>query len=153
MSCSKSLNLKVKIDPRCPNKEPICSPAKPGDTGLDIRIWVDNKKGEVNIPPHTMMDITTGASIALPKGYWGSIKSRSSTFAKRHLFVMDGIIDEAYRGTLSVYVWNPNDQGHLVKTGDRLAQLIILPRTVPKIKIVKKLSKTKRNKTGFGSTG
>ena len=153
MRRTKTLDLKIKIHPFCPNDNPISDPARPGDIGLDLKCWVDNKKGEVSILPWNWMNIRTGVFIELPEGCWADVRSRSSTFCKRHLFVLQGVIDPLFRGELSVIVWNATGQHHLVKTGDRLAQLIIMPVMTPKIKIVKRLSKTDRNELGFGSTG
>ena len=41
----------------------------------------------------------------------------------------------------------------IVKSGDRIAQMILCPVTKVKFKVVKNLSKTVRGKGGFGSTG
>jgi dUTP pyrophosphatase len=147
------MKLKVRIHPDCPNKDPITSPAKPGDVGMDLKCWIDTSKEYVRIPPHQMMNIRTGVFIELPPKYWAEVKPRSSTFAKRQLFVMGGIIDTAYRGELSVFVWNPSSEVHTVHNGDRLAQLIIMKKNMLQIQMVKTLTKTHRNSSGFGSTG
>jgi len=145
--------LKIKVDPRCPNRQPILPPAKPGDVGMDMVCWVDDINCKISVPPHKMVNVPIGASIKLPPNTWGSIRSRSSTFAKRELFVMDGTIDEAYVGPLFIYVWNPGSKAHEISNGERLAQLIIMPRIVPKLKYVDELPVTERAETGFGSTG
>ena len=41
----------------------------------------------------------------------------------------------------------------IVKSGDRIAQMILCPIEKGKLKVVKNLPKTIRGKKGFGSTG
>jgi len=147
------MKLKVKINPECPNEMPILDPAKLNDSGYDLVSWVDTKNGIIKILPYTFMNIRTGASIKLPVGYWGDVRPRSSTFTKRHLIVMNSVIDQDYVGEISYVVWNADDVEHTIKNGDRIAQLVLLPRTTPPLQIVNNLPKTVRNTAGFGSTG
>lgn len=143
--------LLVRIHPECPNEDPILPPAKKGDVGYDLRVWLD--KDEEVILPQRMTNIRTGVFIKLPPNTWGDIRSRSSTFFSRHLFVMGGTIDEGYTGEISIVVWNPTLDPHPVKNGDRLAQLVICPKLVFPMEIVAQLPETERGNTGFGSTG
>ena len=142
--------LSVMIHPVCKNKSPITGPAKDGDVGYDLKVWVP--EGKMEIQPFSMANIRTGVFIKLPEGTWGDIRPRSSTFAKRKLFVMGGTIDNGYTGELSVFVFNPTTTPHSVSNGDRLAQLIVCNRVVPTIHVVNELPKTLRGDSGFGST-
>lgn len=143
--------LMVRIHPGCPNKDPICPPAKEGDVGFDLRVWIEDG-GTFAIKPQQMSNIRTGVFIKLPNNCWGNIRPRSSTFAKHELFIMGGTIDSGYTGELSIYTWNPTNNTVIVNNGDRLAQLIICPRIVPKILLIDDLPHTQRGSTGFGST-
>ena len=143
--------LLVKIHPDCKNPSPISKPAKDGDVGYDLKIWSDTEN-PIIIKPHEMLDIRTGVFIKLPDGYWADIRPRSSTFAKRKLFIMGGTIDSGYTGEISVYIWNPTNEPHEVSNGDRLAQLVIGRIFTPRIEMVDRLPITVRADTGFGST-
>ena len=99
-----------------------------------------------------MMDLHTGVYIKLPEGTWGDIRPRSSTFARRQLFVMGGTIDTGFVGQLSIFTWNPTNKEHIVKNGDRLAQLVIHQKTVVPFLMVDELPDTTRGESGFGST-
>jgi dUTP pyrophosphatase len=164
-------NLLVNIDPNCPNDNPISPPVKEGDVGYDLRVWIKKREDSdlssfssineilicepipsIIVAPQQMVNLGTGVSIKLPFGCWGAIKPRSSTFAKKKLFVMGGTIDEGYTGELSVFIWNPTNEMRQIVNGDRLAQLVISPRIVPRIKLVTQLPDTDRGSTGFGST-
>lgn len=142
--------LMVRIHPECPNEEPILIPAKAGDVGYDLKVWLEEE--ESIILPQKMINIRTGVFVKLPEGYWGDIRPRSSTFAKRKLFIMGGTIDEGYTGEISIFIWNPTLEPHSIRNGDRLAQLVITPRITPPIEIVGDLPQTERGASGFGST-
>ena len=147
------MKLQVLVNKDCPNKITICKPAKSGDAGFDLVSWIDTKTGKVTIYPHTMVNIRTGMSIKIPRGYWGDIRPRSSTFMKKHLLVMNSVIDEGYVGEISYVVWNPSSNSICINNGDRVAQLVILPRITPSIRYVNRLPNTSRSNAGFGSTG
>jgi dUTP pyrophosphatase len=142
--------MMVRIHPNCPNENPISAPAKEGDVGYDLKVWLDFPR---TIEPQSMVNVRTGVFIKLPDGCWGNIRPRSSTFAKRQLFVMGGTIDEGYTGEISVFIWNPGPEPCEIENGDRLAQLIVAPRLTPEINLVTDLPETKRGGSGFGSTG
>lgn len=146
------IELLVKVHPNCPNVDPISFPAKNGDVGYDLKAWIENDD-EFIVNPQKMVNIRTGVYFKLPRGYWGDIRPRSSTFAKRKLFVMGGTIDEGYTGEISIFIWNPTLEPHPIKNGDRLAQLVIVPRFTPAIRVVGTLPNTERGILGFGSTG
>ena len=151
-------DLQVKIHPECPNKFPIAPPSKLGDAGYDLKIWIDTYHDNIKaldrvIRPQEMVNLRTGVYVKIPEGYWGAIRPRSSTFAKKKLLVMGGTIDEGYTGEISIFVWNPMSESARVEDGDRLAQLLLIPRFTPPILKVDELPITERGKLGFGSTG
>ena len=120
----------------------------PDDAGLDLYIVDD-----IIIGPGRFIDIETGWAIKIADGYWGSVKARSSTFFRRGLLVHEGTIDSGYTGKLSVLVYNPSNEVKALITGDRIAQLIILPLVIHSIEVVDILPHTMRGSEGFGSTG
>ncbi|MCK5611397.1 dUTP diphosphatase [Candidatus Pacearchaeota archaeon] len=144
--------LMVWVHPDCPNKDPILAPTKRGDVGYDLKAWVENGDGIV-VNPQEMTNVRTGVFLKLPPLCWGDIRPRSSTFAKRKLFVMGGTIDGGYVGEISVFIWSPTLKGQTIHNGDRLAQLVIMPRITPPIQLVDELPQTERGDSGFGSTG
>lgn len=107
---------------------------------------------EAFIPPHGREFIDTGIAIAVPKGYYGQIMTRSS-IGKKGMRVHPGVIDSGYRGGISVLVFNLTEVPQFVSKGDRIAQLLVLP--VPEIYVesVEELPESQRGVGGFGSTG
>ncbi len=94
--------------------------------------------------------IHTGVRVAIPEGYFGLIKERSSMAAKG-IFVMGGVIDSGYRGEIMVNLGNISGYDYEIKAGDRIAQLIILPCSAVMVK--DELLDSERGEKGFGSTG
>jgi len=103
--------------------------------------------------PHTVCNLDTGWDVKVPAGFWGSIKTRSSTFKRRKLLVLEGVIDSGYTGPLGVLVFNPTFIPKFIKKGERLAQLIILPMSIHLFEIVQQMPVTDRGPNGFGATG
>ena len=109
----------------------------------------------LEIPPNGgWAEVSTGLRVKLPVNTWGNIKGRSSTSWKRRLTVIEGVIDEAYIGPLFALVQNNTSKPIRVHEGDRLAQLIIVPKAENIIsKLTTNLPSTERGHTGFGSSG
>ena len=64
-----------------------------------------------------------------------------------------GVIDSDYRGEVCVKLKSDGSSNLLVKSGDRIAQFMII--SLAQCKIIEKdqLGETKRGAGGFGSTG
>lgn len=64
-----------------------------------------------------------------------------------------GVVDQDYRGTITVLLFNFGDEDFHVKRGDRIAQLICERIFIPSLEECQTLDKTKRGASGYGSTG
>ena len=101
--------------------------------------------------------IRTGLRVAIPEGYEGQVRARSSLGSKGLILPHSiGTIDADYRGELFVLMtWIGNGDSYKVKSGERIAQLVISP--IPNVQFseveVGKLGDTERGEGGFGSTG
>ena len=91
-------------------------------------------------------------SIACPPGTYGHLLPRSGLAVKHGIHIGAGVIDEDYRGNVSVLLCNFGKEEFTFRSGDRIAQLVIVPyvTVTPEEKI---LSPTARGSGGFGSTG
>ena len=101
--------------------------------------------------------IKTGLAVAIPEGWEGQIRCRSS-LGKKGMIMPNGVgtIDSDYRGELMVLAtWIGEGESFTVKAGERVAQLLFAP--VPNVEIIEteyeKLGQTERGKGGFGSSG
>jgi dUTP pyrophosphatase len=64
-----------------------------------------------------------------------------------------GIIDEDYRGSIDVILYNHSNKPFYISTGDRIAQLICQEICYPELVEATTLNVTDRGERGFGSTG
>tara|TARA_B000000460_G_C21443572_1_gene360519 strand:+ start:455 stop:895 length:441 start_codon:yes stop_codon:yes gene_type:complete len=123
-----------------------------GSSGMDLMAYVNNK---INIKPGKTAMIPTGIALAIPKNYEIQIRPRSGLAAKKSITVLNtpGTIDSDYRGEIKIILINLGKKPFVVRSGDRIAQMILCPIAKGKLKEIKILPKTLRDKGGFGSTG
>ena len=136
-------------------KENAVIPKKafPYDAGFDLSACLDCDS--VSIPVGKTIKIGTGLAIAVPNGYFGGIFARSGLSTKQGLRPANcvGVLDSSYRNEVIVPLYNDSDAVRIVKTGDRIAQLIILPVYDTNMEVVDELDETDRGLGGFGSSG
>ena len=123
-----------------------------GSSGMDLVAYI---KSKININPGKRAIIPTGIAVAIPKNYEIQIRPRSGLAANKGISVLNtpGTIDSDYRGEIKIILINLSKKPFVVKSGDRVAQMILCPVTKGKLQEVKILPKTVRGKGGFGSTG
>ena len=123
-----------------------------GSSGMDLVAYIKNK---ITIDPGKTVMIPTGIAVAIPKNYEIQIRPRSGLAAKKGISVLNtpGTVDSDYRGEIIIILINLSKKSFVVKSGDRVAQMILCPVVRAKLKEVKNLPKTIRDKGGFGSTG
>ena len=123
-----------------------------GSSGMDLLANIDKPiklaSGETKL-------ISTGIAVAIPKEFEIQIRPRSGLAAKSGISVLNtpGTIDSDYRGEIKIILINLGKKSFAIKSGDRIAQMILCPVIKARLKEVKNLPKTVRGKGGFGSTG
>ena len=123
-----------------------------GSAGMDLRAAVE---AYITLSPGGRSLIPTGIALALPDGYEGQVRPRSSLALKHGVTVLNspGTGDPDYRGELSVLLVNHGDQPFTVHRGERIAQLVIAPATTATLREAEDLPDSDRGEGGFGSTG
>jgi dUTP pyrophosphatase len=129
------------------------------DAGLDLYADVDTVLSLSD--SDSVLKISTGVSMAIPEGYCGVIMDRSGMGLKG-VKVFGGVIDSAYRGDILVALGKlktdnctekcQGDRFHVIKRGDKIAQMLILPVPDVHLQVVDSLNTTERNSKGFGSS-
>ena len=123
-----------------------------GAAGADVCALLDEnvllKKGQRTIIP-------TGLFFEIPQGYEIQVRPRSGLAAKNGVTVLNtpGTIDSDYRGELKVILINLGDEDFEIKSGARIAQIIVAPVTIGNFIQTDFISVTERGSGGFGSTG
>ena len=138
----KKLNSRVKL-PSYKTK---------GSSGMDLMAFLDES---ISIIPQKSELIPTGISIAIPENTEVQIRPRSGLAAKNNISILNtpGTIDSDYRGELKVILYNHGDKEFIVKNGDRIAQMVLVPIIKATFVEVESLPETIRGEGGFGSTG
>lgn len=109
----------------------------------------------IPIEPHKTELIGTGIAVEIPEGYFGGIFARSGLATKENLRPANcvGVVDSDYRGEVKVALHNDGNVTRIVKNGERIAQLVIIPYLNVDFEEVKELTETERGNGGFGHTG
>lgn len=123
-----------------------------GSAGYDICAFLNE---DVTIEPGECVKIPTGFATSFRSEYVALIYSRSGLATQRGLVVAQGtaVIDSDYRGEWFIPLYNQSKEPQLVRSGDRIAQLIVQPVCRVKAVEVDNLNETRRGENGFGNTG
>ena len=97
--------------------------------------------------------IRTDLAMTVPPGTYGRIAPRSGLALKHSIDIDAGVINEDYTGPVGILMINHGTQDFIIKTGDRIAQLILERITSEPIIITSELSSSSRGNKGLGSTG
>jgi len=144
------------------------------DSGLDLYASED-----VLIEPGKRAIVPTDVAIVLDDGYEAQVRPRSGVSSKTDLTVILGTVDAGYRGNIGVIVHNTaytnkklvdsvnNVDGtmslvpknciegsYLIRKGDKIAQMVVVPISLPEVELVDEFKEeSSRGDSAFGSTG
>lgn len=122
--------------------------ANNNDAGFDLYSTVD-----VIIEPKQRKTVNTGIALQMPDNLAGLIWPRSGLSVKQGIDVLAGVVDSGYMGEVMVCLYNTSDNDVVIRTGDRIAQMIF--QEVPHVIMMvhESLGSSQRGSNGFGSTG
>lgn len=128
----------------------VPSRAHADDAGMDL--YSDET---LSLAPGERQAVSTGISMALPRGYEGQVRPRSGNALKLGLGVLNspGTIDAGFRDTVKVILINLGLKPVSISRGDRIAQLVVARCEFMECFEVDNLEETERGTGGFGSTG
>jgi len=122
--------------------------ATSGSAGYDLTAIRDDV-----IEPGCRKLLPIGVAIKLPWGVYGRIAPRSGLAVKKGIQVGAGVIDPDYTGEIHVLLFNHGTENFEIRTGDRIAQLILEKFEFHEVIQVDSINETLRGAGGFGSTG
>jgi dUTP pyrophosphatase len=143
-------DMQIRIINKSDN--PLPSYETAGSAGMDIRAWTDH---HVTLGPTERKLIPTGIYIELPDGYEAQIRPRSGLAFKNGITLPNSpaTIDSDYRGEIKVALINLSNEDFVIKSGDRIAQMVIAKYEKALWQNTDSLSETQRGQGGFGHTG
>lgn len=147
MLLSKKIELTIK---RFDKNLPLPDYQTAGAVAFDLCARVDTY-----IASHEVGYVPLNIALELPEGYWALVTARSSLH-KRGLMMANGVGvgDWDYRGDGDEYkaaLFNFSDSEVLIKKGERLVQMLILP--YERVSFVEKNRLESKERGGFGTTG
>ncbi len=147
-----SVDYKI-LDDRIGDTIPLPHYATEGSAGMDLRACIDEpltiKPGETHLIP-------TGLAIHIgDPGLAATILPRSGLGHKHGIVLgnLVGLIDSDYQGQLFISCWNRGDREFTIETGDRIAQLVIIPVVQVTLNQVDSFDQSERGAGGFGHSG
>lgn len=143
----KILNSRIGKEINLPEYKTI------GSAGMDVRACLEDS-----------ITLTPGSTVLIPLGFAMHIKDVDVTaliiprsgLGSKHGIVLGnlvGLIDSDYQGELMVPAWNRSQEDFIISSGDRIAQMVIVPVIQANFNIVDDFEKTERGEGGFGSSG
>ena len=143
----KILNSRIGKELNLPEYKTI------GSAGMDVRACLEDS-----------ITLTPGSTVLIPLGFAMHIKDVDVTaliiprsgLGSKHGIVLGnlvGLIDSDYQGELMVPAWNRSQEDFTISSGDRIAQMVIVPVIQANFNIVDDFEKTERGEGGFGSSG
>jgi len=120
--------------------------------GMDLMSYLQEP---IIIKPGEFKLISTGIHIKLPKSVEAQVRPRSGLALKKGVTVLNspGTIDSDYRGEIGVILINHSNDDFIVKSADRIAQLVIAKHESIIWNNVESIDTSLRGEGGFGSTG
>jgi dUTP pyrophosphatase len=119
------------------------------DGGCDIKSAED-----VLIKPKEYVIVGTGLHTAIPNGYVGLVRGRSSLAFKHGIWIFQGTLDSGWRGETKCILYNISNEPYKVSKGDRIAQLITVPVFIDNYIEYSELPEPNDGRIGgFGSSG
>ena len=146
--------LKVRIlDTRIGKEFPLPAYATVGSAGLDLRACLE---GDLVLEPGRAELIPTGLAIHIEDPGLAAVVLPRSGLGHRHGIVLGnlvGLIDSDYQGQLMVSCWNRGREPFVIRPGERIAQLVVVPVVQVELEIVGDFAATARGGGGFGHSG
>lgn len=133
-----------------------------GASGLDIRAFFVRENLNFSdgvdtmlIKPQERRLIKTGLFVGIPEGYEIQIRSRSGLSYKQGVVVLNspGTIDSDFTGEIGVILINTSNENFHIKSGDKIAQMVLQKVETVSWVETKTLKETDRGGKGYGSTG
>ena len=126
------------------------------DAGYDLAACFDKVTDTVVIPARGQKLIDTKLHFEIPLGNYGRVAPRSGLAVKHSIDIGAGVVDNSWRGTIQILLFNFSDLPYTVTHGDKIAQMIITPfvsLAIEEVASFDDLSSTSRGAKGFGSSG
>jgi dUTP pyrophosphatase len=134
----------------CPDHKQVKIPTRAHDSDAGYDVFAPE---DVIVMPGEDLLVPLNWSCSFNPGWAMIFKDKSGVATKNKLAVCSGVIDSAYRGTVTVHFRNENREPVRLTEGQKIAQFMMVPVSTEQPQVVASLDETERGTGGFGSTG
>ena len=148
----KKLQVRI-LDSRVGRDMELPRRATLGSAGLDLRACLD---APLTLEPGKAELVPTGIAIHLEDPGLAAMLLPRSGLGHKHGIVLGnlvGLIDSDYQGEVKVSVWNRGERAYTIQSGERIAQMVVVPVVQVDFDVVEEFEASARGAGGFGSTG
>ena len=123
-----------------------------GAAGMDLLAALED---DLILAPRERALVSSGISIALPRGYEAQVRPRSGLALRHGLTLLNspGTVDADYRGVIGLIMINHGGEPVRIRRGERLAQMVIARVERVELTLTGELPASGRGLGGFGHTG
>jgi dUTP pyrophosphatase len=114
-----------------------------GDAGYDLFASRDSM-----VEPGRVVHVPVNTRVDFPPGWFGLVNERSSQ-GVNGILTLGNVIDEGYTGGIGVNLLNTTRNSVIIHRGDKVGQLVLIPRFIDPHEHQLELRKAK----GYGSSG
>lgn len=109
---------------------------------------------QIELKQFEIVKIPTGIALEMNSNLHAEVRSKSG-LSSLGVFVVNspGTIDSDYRGEIQVILGKLTKDSYFIQPNEKIAQIVFSPTLKTKIVLASELTETKRNKSGFGSSG
>ena len=122
------LNIKIKIiNPKIGTQIPLPEYKTSGSAGMDVRACL---KETITLEPGKTEMIPLGFAMHINDTNVAALIIPRSGLGSKHGIVLGnlvGLIDSDYQGELMVPAWNRSQEDFIISSGDRIAQMVMVP--------------------------
>lgn len=127
--------------------------------GWDVACAFENHASYIVLPGE-YVKIPLGLRCIPPEGYWLEMRPRSSTFVKKHMHALYGVVDNDYRGFLYFCATYNGPVPLTLEFGEKIGQAVVVKMKEMEISEVSndkfdelcQQEDNERQERGFGST-
>ena len=148
----QKIQLKV-LNPKVGKDFPLPNYSTSGSAGLDLRACLSEP---LTLSPGSTELIPTGLAMHIADSQYAATILPRSGLGHKHGIVLGnlvGLIDSDYQGEILISCWNRGNKSFTINSGDRIAQMVIVPVAQVEFEVVKEFETSDRGANGFGSSG
>lgn len=120
------------------------------DAGADVFASIKDWHSQIVAKPGQITKVPLGVGLELPDGFVAFVLPRSGMSANKGITTEVVPIDSGYRGEIHAIVHNASTTDYVIKDGDKIAQLVIVPTVLATFTFN---NEKERDEAAFGSTG